>query len=134
MLSDPATLVPLPAGVERVELDRTHTVIVHAQLINPNGIVIARATNWPEPYKHLENRDPGLQVEVEGELVIVEAKRPIKCLVLDYIEEEGGQEVKWSDNGIDLFPGDTQTLHVTGLREARVTAAHLGQERARVVQ
>ncbi|KAG8881418.1 hypothetical protein FRB97_009613 [Tulasnella sp. 331] len=80
--------------VQRVELDRTHTVVVHAKLLSSSGEVIARTTNWPEPLKHIDPVvNPGLHVTVEGELVTVTVVRPIKGLFLDTFEEQEGQEM-----------------------------------------
>jgi beta-mannosidase len=122
-------LAPTPPGVQRVELDRTHTVIVHALLRNPSSAeVIARATNWPEPLKHLDPVDPGLQLTVAGEEdVTISVQKPVKGLVLDV---EGDERVKWSDNAIDVMPGDPQTVRARGLGQGKVTVAYLGAERS----
>ncbi|KAG9002811.1 hypothetical protein FRB94_003614 [Tulasnella sp. JGI-2019a] len=134
LLSAPGLRTPA-LGIQRpVELDRSHTVVVHARLLDASGEVIARTTNWPEPLKHIDPvANPGLQVTVEGEMVTITAEKPIKGLFFDTEGEEDGQEVKWSDNAIDVLPGDTQTLQVQGLNKARITAAYLGRETARVL-
>ena len=60
-------------------------------------------------------------------------------------DEEGEEEdtlalgrpetVRWSDNALDVFPGDPQVVEVRGLlgKRAKVRAAYMGCERGRVV-
>lgn len=48
--------------------------------------------------------------------------RPIKGLVLDV----DGPWAKFSDQAIDVFPGDTQTVGVIGLEGREVKARYLG--------
>jgi beta-mannosidase len=49
--------------------------------------------------------------------------RPIKGIVL---EVEGPEDVKWSDQAIDLVPGDPQTVKAVGLKGRKVLARYLG--------
>lgn len=87
--------------------------------------MLARYSNWPEPWKYLIfPTDIGLEVEVEGEQVTLSCKKPIKGVVLDTKNAEG--EVKWSDQGIDLFPGDVQIVTAAGLGGREVVARYLG--------
>jgi len=48
----------------------------------------------------------------DGESVALSAKRPVKGIVL----EVEGEEVKWSDQAIDLVPGDPQIVKAVGLK------------------
>ena len=41
----------------------------------------------------------------------VTVQKPVKGLLLRV--EGSGEDVTWSDNGIDVFPGDPQTVNVT---------------------
>lgn len=52
--------------------------------------------------------------------------RPAKSVVLS-VE---GVSARWSDNALDLVPGDEQEVVVTGLEGRSVKVAHLGRERA----
>jgi beta-mannosidase len=70
----------------------------------------------------------GLKVYVasDGETVHVSSKRPIKGLIFDV--EDGGDEageVKWSDQALDVFPNDPQTIRAVGLKGRKVKVRHL---------
>lgn len=80
-----------------------------------NGAIASRATLWPEPFKYLTMPDPGLQVVQEGEMVRLRVTRPAKGVWL-----AAGDGVAWSDNMVDLLPGDEQVLVAKGLGTARV--------------
>lgn len=131
LLSDPSSLHAMPSGLARhVELDRTYTVVVHARFYDMSSEeVLARATNWPEPFKYTNMPDPGLMVTVEGEMVSVEVKKPAKCVFFSIEGEVDGNTVKWSDNALDLFPGDRQVVGVKGLGSGKVMVSRLGQEK-----
>jgi beta-mannosidase len=49
--------------------------------------------------------------------------KPIKGIVLD---AEGVENVKWSDQAIDLVPGDPQTIKAIGLKGRKVSVRYLG--------
>jgi len=109
----------------------SYSVIVGVQLLDPaSGVVIARYADWPQPYRHTDYPDPGLNVEVRGEEVEVSVKRPVKGLVLSVEDDGAGEEVKWSDNALDVLPGWSQTVRAIGLRDRGVRVAYMGRERA----
>lgn len=58
----------------------------------------------------------------DGESVLLSAEKPIKGIVLDV----DGDEVRWSDQAIDLFPGDPQVVTGVGLKGREVKARFLG--------
>lgn len=66
----------------------------------------------------------GLKVTVspDGESVTLETKKPIKGIVLDCV----GDDVKWSDQAIDLVPDDPQTIQAVGLNGRKVLVRYLG--------
>jgi beta-mannosidase len=97
-------------------------IVVQARLIDESG-VLARYSNWPEPWKYLTFPDPGLKIQVSGEEVRLSCEKPIKGIVLDV---EGKEDVAWSDQGVDLFPGDEQVVVAKGLNGRRVTARYIG--------
>lgn len=51
--------------------------------------------------------------------------KPIKGIVLD-VEQDRDDEVRWSDQAIDLFPGDPQVVRGVGLRGRPVKVRYLG--------
>jgi beta-mannosidase len=67
--------------------------------------------------------DPELELSVDGDTVRVTAKKPAKAVMLDV--EGDGDEVRWSDNALDVIPGDPQTVTVRGLNGRKVTARWL---------
>lgn len=81
----------------------------------------------PEPFKFIQfppTADLGLKVVVapDGESVTLETNKPIKGLVLDCV----GDNVKWSDQAIDLVPGDPQIIQAVGLKGREVQVRFLG--------
>ncbi|KAJ7733298.1 glycoside hydrolase superfamily [Mycena metata] len=120
----------------------THSVVVGARLLDGHGDgetgkVLARYADWPQPYRFIEPAllsQPGLDVKIDratGE-VRVSAERPVKGLWLSATsddEKEGKEEVKWSDNALDVMPGDPQVVFVHGLGEREVGASWLGREK-----
>ncbi|THH15213.1 hypothetical protein EW146_g5231 [Bondarzewia mesenterica] len=101
------------------------TIIVSARLLDHDGTVLGRVSNWLEPFKYIHFpavKDLGFKIHVHGESVKLSTKRPIKGIVLD-VE---GEDVKWSDQAIDLVPGDDQTVEAQGLNGRKVKARFLG--------
>ncbi|KAJ7597793.1 glycoside hydrolase [Mycena floridula] len=115
----------------------SHSVVASARLIDPKtGEVLARFADWPQPYRYLELPDPGLTIEVKSgsggqSTIAVEVQKPVKCLVLAVRGE--GSEVEWSDNALDVMPGDKQILAVSGLEGREITVSYLGKPKADVV-
>ena len=97
-------------------------IVVQARLLDSGGSVIARYSNWPEPWKYLLFPDPKLDIQVDGDEVTLKCEKPIKGIVLD-VE---GEECQWSDQAIDLFPGDSQVIIAKGLKGRQVKARYLG--------
>jgi len=58
----------------------------------------------------------------DGDSVILSARKPIKGIILD-VE---GEDVKWSDQAIDLVPGDSQIVKAVGLKGREVKIRFLG--------
>ena len=87
----------------------------------------------PEPFKYI--RFPsvveiGLKISTSASAVDKEATEvrlssslPIKGIILD---AEGDADVKWSDQAIDLVPGDEQFVLARGLSGRAVKARYLG--------
>jgi beta-mannosidase len=71
---------------------------------------VARSVLWPEPFKFTPLPDPGLEISRDGETLTLRVERPAKGLWLD-----AGDGLKWSDNFLDLVPGEPQRITVQGL-------------------
>lgn len=103
------------------------TVVVGARLLDDrSGKVLARHVDWPQPYKYLALPDPRLKVTVTENKVELQVEKPAKCVFLST-----KSNVTWSDNAIDLMPGEKRTVEANRLidkNELRV--AFLGREKA----
>ena len=132
---------PAPTPPSAISVDPSHSVVVGARLVDAvSGQVLARYADWPQPFRLVDFPDPGLDVRFEGTTVRVAVEKPVKGLFFAVDEEGEGalgrqETVRWSDNAIDVFPGDPQTVEVRGLmgKRAKVRVAYMGCERGRVV-
>jgi len=119
---------PLPGQPVRTRLSQVpHVIIASARLLDESGTVLGRCSNWPEPFKFIKFpavKDLGLVVQIgdDGESLHLSTKKPIKGIVLD-VE---GEDVKWSDQAIDLVPGDPQIIRASGLNSRGVKVRFLG--------
>lgn len=89
------------------------------------GVVIARCTNWPQPYRYLEMPKPKLNICLDGDRIFASSNIPVKGLAF-YVEDVDG--VKFEDNLIDLVPGDEQVVIAHGLNARPVTWRYYGME------
>jgi len=118
----------LPGQPRRTKLSEVpKTIIASARLLDSNGAVLGRYSNWPEPFKFIsfpEIKDLGLSIKVQsdGETVELSSKKPIKGIVLD-VE---GEAPRWSDQFIDLVPDDPQVVKAVGLKSRKIKARFLG--------
>lgn len=103
----------------------SHSVIVSAVLVEAStGIVLSRYADWPQPFRSYDLPDPKLKLNVDGESVQVSVERPAKGVVLTVGGD--GAEVRFSDNALDVMPGEPQTVMVRGLNGRKVAAQWLG--------
>ncbi|KAG5343088.1 hypothetical protein C0989_000078 [Termitomyces sp. Mn162] len=119
------TLPGQPVRTKTSEIPRV--LIVSARLIDENGEVLGRYSNWPEPFKFIKFptvEELGLKatVDADGESVVLSTDKPVKSIVLD-VE---GHDVKWSDQAIDLVPDDPQTIKAVGLDGREIKLRYLG--------
>ena len=85
------------------------------------GQVLARATLWPEPFKYLRLPDPELQVmRLADDKVQVQVARPAKGVFL-----WTDKPLNWSDNMLDLMPGEPRIVEAPGLGTAALTVRTL---------
>lgn len=88
--------------------------VVAAYLIE-NGKQVARYVNWPEPlkYTHLQKpKDLKVKISSEGDTLEITAEVPVKGVALE--TEDNG--VVFSDNCVDIVPGETVSIGVKGLK------------------
>lgn len=80
--------------------------------------IVARDVDWPQPFKYIDLPEPELKIkEVESESdiddqnwkVAISVRKPVKCFAL---EEQDG--TRYSDNALDLVPGDVQHVTISG--------------------
>jgi beta-mannosidase len=117
------TISALPKRTTKSEIPKV--IVVSARLLDEDGKVIARYSNWPEPFKFISfPKDLGFKAQVssDGESVKLSSERPVKGIVLD-VE---GEPVKWSDQAVDLIPGDEILVRAVGLKGRNVQARYLG--------
>lgn len=84
--------------------------LVYGAELEVNGATVARTVLWPQPLASLKFADPGLRLDRDGDTLIVSADRPVKGVLI-----EATEVLDWSDNLLDLLPGDKLTLRVPGL-------------------
>ncbi|KAL3474146.1 glycoside hydrolase superfamily [Aspergillus californicus] len=91
-------------------------IVISAQLI-VNDTIISRDIDWPQPLKYLNLKNRGVRADYfAGESAIkITAAKPTKGLVF---EEEPG--LWFSDNGIDLVPGDERVIAVRGIEDGEL--------------
>lgn len=114
-----------PVRTKQSEVPRA--IIVSARLLDASGTVLGRYSNWPEPFKFINFpaiKDLGfsLKTRSDGESVELSTQIPIKGIILD----AEGEDVEWSDQAIDLVPGDPQIVKAVGLKGRDVKARFLG--------
>ncbi|KZT69494.1 glycoside hydrolase family 2 protein [Daedalea quercina L-15889] len=119
LLNRPCPCPPSPTSDNlSPRLTMSHSVVVAARLADcQSGEVLARYADWPQPFKYVDPPDPRLQCDRIGERIIVRAENPVKGLFL-ITDDDTGELVKWSDNALDLMPGDEQTVAAKGLQHS----------------
>lgn len=90
--------------------------------------IVARDVDWPQPFKYLDLSNRGVELQVQRKTsgqarVIINTRKPVKCHVF---EEQDG--VTFSDNAMDLVPGDEQSIIVSGLGNKHLKYRCLGQK------
>ncbi|TFK22003.1 beta-mannosidase [Coprinopsis marcescibilis] len=118
-------------------VDGSGAVVVLARLLDPDSNeVLARFVDWPQPFRYLHIPDPNVSITIidldgdSGDATIeVAVEKPVKCLWLEGEYDSGDPffpgglkpsqnqepEVKWSDNALDVVPGDPQVVVAKGL-------------------
>ncbi|GGJ42259.1 glycoside hydrolase family 2 protein [Deinococcus roseus] len=96
-------------------------MVYFAELLDQDEVV-ARASHFPEPYKHFDFAPRSLKVDVQEDGVVqLSSDHPVKGVWLS-----AGAGVSWSDNFLDLRPGEVRVVHAAGLKTAAVRVSALG--------
>ena len=114
------TIRPYTTGqpVRTSQADVPRPIVVQARLLDDQGEVLARYSNWPEPWKYLIFPKYDLKITEGSDSVTLSTNEPIKGIVLD----AEGDDCEWDDQAIDLFPGDDQVIGVRGLGGRKIVA------------
>jgi beta-mannosidase len=112
----PVSLLPRQATeCGKFAVEQGHPLVFGARLV-VNEAVVARKVLWPEPFKYLQLPDPHLEItRLDGERLRLQVTRPAKGVVLS-----STQEVRWSDNFLDLLPNDAQEILAEGVGAGEV--------------
>jgi beta-mannosidase len=80
-----------------------------------NNQVVSTHVDWPQPYKYLSFDDRGLRVNLSESRsqISISVLKPVKGLIFD--ERPG---LWFSDNGLDIVPGEEYSVDVQGLEES----------------
>jgi len=109
------------------------TTAIQTRMLDPDGIVIARASDWPQPLKYVmlpSAAAQGITLTVTDGAVEIRSKTPCKGVEL-YMADEA-RDVWWEDNGVDIFPGDIYVVKAPGVvksDDVRMRYYGLGHER-----
>jgi beta-mannosidase len=115
------TLLPSRAA-EQGRFD-TAQPVTHVFLINKQGQVTARGTFWAGRAKDYAYPDPGFKVaRIDADTLRISVDRPARGVFI----QAQGLDAQWSDNMIDLLPGDPQTLTAPGVGHAALTLQSVG--------
>lgn len=91
------------------------TTVVAVRLLNSDGSILARASDWPQPLKYLKLTRPDIRPTVSQDQVRITTDRPVKVVCL--MQRKSDRISKWTDNGFDLFPGNDRTIGCAGIQE-----------------
>lgn len=114
-------------GIEGTIPTPSRSVVMAATLRDQDGRVVSQCVDWPQPFKFIQPQDPRLTAVLRQNVLEVQAERPVKGL---FLSVDGGEDdVIWSENGLDIVPGYTASITITGLKGRTINAAYLGCEK-----
>lgn len=104
-----------PTGTTEViggDCPEKEPAVVVSEIWDPAAKLLSYDVDWPQPLKHLRFPDRGLKVEVRAqEELIISASKPVKGLLFT------NDGVAWSDNALDIVPGQEIRVVGKGLKE-----------------
>jgi beta-mannosidase len=87
--------------------------LILSEVFDQEGSLLSYDIDWPQPLKHITFPDRQLKIDVqEPGRIVVTAGKPVKGLFFT------NDKVEWSDNGIDVAPGQDIVITAKGLQEA----------------
>ncbi|KAI9875071.1 MAG: Beta-mannosidase B [Pleopsidium flavum] len=101
--------------VENKDTDEQARIVVAAYLVEA-GKQVARYVNWPEPLKYAHLQKPkklDIRLSADAACIEMSAEVPVKGVALECEDDT----VVFSDNCVDMVPGETVVIGVTGLRK-----------------
>lgn len=105
-LQKEVTIKPLgTTEIFAADVPELEPLVLAARLFRQDGTVVAREADWPQPLKHLTFPNRCLEVVEDGDEVTVRTRRPVKGLTF-----QNGNSQGWSDNCLDVMPGDEQRI------------------------
>ncbi|GAA5527941.1 glycoside hydrolase family 2 protein [Herpetosiphon gulosus] len=113
--------------IPNLNLELSEQTVVGMQVL-VDGMVVARASTWPEPFKYLPAYDPQISVtRLADDWLEISSQRPAKGV---WLQTEA--EIDWSDNLLDLLPNQPQRIHACGLGQQPIDIKwlHWDQQRA----
>ncbi|KAH7090112.1 glycoside hydrolase [Auriculariales sp. MPI-PUGE-AT-0066] len=102
---------PVKPESENADLPPTpsYSVVAHVRICDAStGELLSSYSDWPQP--------PSLNIKKSNDKLTLSVKAPLR------------PEVKWSDNALDLWPGEEQTVVVDGLGSRKLLVQYLGSE------
>lgn len=109
------TVEAKPTGTTEVVTGPTpeaEPTVVVSEVFDSDGHLVSHDVDWPQPLKHLTFPNRGLKIEVsKPEELIVSTDKPVKGLFFT------NDKVEWSDNGLDVVPGQKLTITARGLKD-----------------
>ena len=110
-------------------IPQAETTALAAYIIDSKtGDQLARWVSWPEPMKFVHfSKKPDVTIEIldGGEEVVVSSKAPVKGVMVGVPLEEGGDDATFEDNFVDLVPGESVKLKVSGIDGRKLEARWL---------
>jgi len=100
--------------VEKQNAEEEQRTVVAAYLVE-NGKQVARYINWPEPlkYTHLQKpKELKVKLSSSGDALEITAEVPVKGVAVEAADDG----VVFSDNCVDIVPGETVYIGVKGLK------------------
>lgn len=117
----PVALLPNQATELGEMAFKSEAALVVSAVLWQGGEVLARASLWPEPFKYLDLPDPEIEIlRLPGDRLQLQAARPAKGV---FFSSE--TKVNWSDNMLDLMPGEPQVITAPGIGSAAIKTQSL---------
>jgi beta-mannosidase len=87
---------------------------IQARVFDSNNNLLARASDFPQPLKHSLFLNRKVKAVAKTDSIEITANGPVKGVVVSLDNED----IKLSDNGVDVFPGDPYIIQAKGIKES----------------